>query len=79
MHIFLIEMPKDFSYKTPKKVEEGILDWKKINWIDDFENLGITTIIPYFLPTVLKEKAMYKYHCLFEGNTLKSTTKEKVE
>ncbi|MBU1094101.1 MAG: 8-oxo-dGTP diphosphatase [Firmicutes bacterium] len=79
LHIFLIELPSTYIYQTPKKVREGILDWKKIEWINDFENYGVAHNIPYFLPTVLNEADRYHYHCTFEDRYLKSVSKEKIE
>jgi len=79
LHIFLIELPETYEYLTPKKETEGILDWKEINWICDFENYGVAHNIPYFLPTVLNESDRYHYHCTFEDRILKSVTKERIE
>ena len=78
LYIFLIDLPKDFIYETPKKVDEGILDWKKIEWFNDFDNEGVADNIPYFLPGVLSDTNRYHYHCTFEGKVLKSVTKEKI-
>ncbi|MBU1141477.1 MAG: 8-oxo-dGTP diphosphatase [Firmicutes bacterium] len=78
LHLFLIDLPDYFEYSTPRKINEGILDWKKIEWINDFENQGVAHNIPYFLPTVLNEDNRYLYHCTFEDNHLKSVTKERI-
>lgn len=67
LHIFLIDVKE--KIKTPIQTEEGILDWRKIDWIIDKDNLGVASNIPYFLPKVLESK-LYQYHCLFEKNTL---------
>ncbi|MCF7931069.1 MAG: 8-oxo-dGTP diphosphatase [Acholeplasmataceae bacterium] len=79
LHLFLIEIPKDYVYETPRKVREGILDWKKIEWINDFENYGVSHNIPYFLPTILNEEKRYHFHCTFENKHLKSVSKEWIE
>jgi len=79
LHIFLISVPMDFEYQTPKAVEEGILDWKKLEWINDYENIGVAHNIPYFLPIVIGEKDRYHYHCTFEDKILKSVTKERMD
>ncbi len=79
LHIFLIEMPHIFEYKTPRNISEGILDWKQVEWICDSENYGVAHNIPYFLPTVLDNLSRYHYHCTFEGKILKSVTKERIE
>lgn len=78
LYIFLIDLPLDYEYPTPRKVDEGILDWKKIEWINDFENQGVAHNIPYFLPTVLEAEEKYHFHCTFENKVLKSVTKEKL-
>ena len=31
LYVYLAEMPNDFTYETPRKTSEGILDWKKIS------------------------------------------------
>ncbi len=67
LHIFLIDVKE--KIKTPIQTEEGILDWRKIDWIIDKDNLGVASNIPYFLPKVLESK-LHQYHCLFEKNTL---------
>lgn len=79
LHIFLINLPDEYEYQTPKKVREGILDWKKIKWINDFENYGVAHNIPYFLPTVINEDNRYHFHCTFEDRYLKSVSKERIE
>lgn len=78
LHIFLITLADDFEYNTPVLTNEGILDWKKIEWINDFENYGVADNIPYFLPTVLFDKDRYHYHCTFNDKVLISVTKEKI-
>ncbi len=78
LHIFLITLADDFEYNTPVLTNEGILDWKKIEWINDFENYGVADNIPYFLPTVLFDKDRYHYHCIFNDKVLISVTKEKI-
>lgn len=71
LHLFLVEMPDDFQFKTPIQTSEGILDWKKINWVSNKENLGVAYNIPYFLHNLIRDDKKYHYHCLFEGNILR--------
>lgn len=79
LHLFLIDLPSDYEYHTPRQIGEGILDWKKIDWINDFENYGVAHNIPYFLPTVLNEGNRYHFHCTFVDRHLKSVSKERIE
>jgi len=78
LHIFLIHLKDDFQYVTPISTAEGILDWKHVDWINDFENYGVAHNIPYFLPTVLSDKARHHFHCIFEAQKLIKVTKEKL-
>jgi 8-oxo-dGTP diphosphatase len=78
LYIYLIDMNIDEIYETPRKVREGILDWKNIEWINDFENIGVAYNIPYFLPLVLNDSKNYHYHCTFKGNLLESVTKKEL-
>jgi len=79
LHIYVIELADDFVYETPRKTEEGILEWKDIDWIIDFGNSGIADNIPYFLPIVLTDAINYHYHCTFQGKILESVTKTKLD
>ncbi|MDI6453174.1 NUDIX hydrolase [Peloplasma aerotolerans] len=78
LHIYLIEVADDFIYPTPQVVSEGILDWKKIEWLSDTENYGVAHNIPYFLPTVIHDQNRYHYHCTFNERILISVTKERM-
>lgn len=58
MYVFIEEVDK--KIRTPKRSVEGILDYKKIDWILNPLNSGISKNIPVFLPTFLnKEKKDY--------------------
>jgi len=75
LYIFYIELPDDFVYETPKSTKEGILEWRKISWINDEKNLGVAYNIRFFLPTVLSDDRPYHYDCLFNKSELISVTK----
>jgi 8-oxo-dGTP diphosphatase len=78
LYIFLIHMDPSIPFITPKKVREGILDWKDIAWINQMNNLGVAYNIPYFLPHVLNDIKLYHYHCTFNGNILESVEKKEL-
>ena len=76
IYLFVIRVQKRFSICNPQKLtDEGILDWKKIDWINDFDNLGVAHNIPYFLKTIIEENRNYRFKCEFEGNRLSSSDK----
>ena len=61
LHVFLGEVDRDFTYITPQKTREGILDWKKIDWILNPNNLGIPEKIPHYLPMLLNQKGYHSF------------------
>ncbi|GIO27427.1 MAG TPA: DNA mismatch repair protein MutT [Ornithinibacillus sp.] len=69
-HLYLVEVPSDFSYSTPIKTKEGILDWKSIDWALSEENLGLGEAIPKYLPFVLYEDSPYDFHFTLLKNKL---------
>lgn len=58
IYVYIIELPYEFTYDTPKKVSEGILDWKIVSWILSDYNYGAGEMIPKFLPEVLNNEAI---------------------
>ncbi len=70
MYLYLAEMPIDYVYETPIKTDEGILDWKEIEWILHPENLGVASNIPPCLEKVLYDSQCYNHHSVFQGNRL---------
>jgi 8-oxo-dGTP diphosphatase len=70
MYLFVADVPDDFEYMTPRKVEEGILDWKEIGWILSELNFGVGEAIPRFLPTVLDRRECYEHLCVLKNNRL---------
>lgn len=76
LYLFIVYLPEDDHYLTPKSTDEGILDWKEIDWVCDFDNLGVAHNIPYFLKTIIEEDCNYRFNCVFEGNILLRVVKE---
>lgn len=70
MYVFIAVIPDDYQYITPKKVDEGILDWKDIEWILSEGNLGVGEMIPQFLPKVLSSPECFEHKCILENNKL---------
>lgn len=53
MYLYLADLPEDYMYKVPRKTDEGLLDWKEIDWILHPENLGVASNIPSCLEKIL--------------------------
>lgn len=76
LHLFLIDGNNLNKLNTPISTEEGILDWKSLDWIIDPSNYGVAHNIRHFLPTMIHENQRYHYHCTFENDQLIQVTKE---
>lgn len=74
LRIFFLRLNDCDSLVTPMKTKEGILDWKKIDWIVDLKNEGVAKNIPLFLPDLLAQKTKKHIHCVFENGRLKSVS-----
>lgn len=70
MYLYLADLDAHFPYPTPVKTDEGILDWKDIDWILHPKNVGVATNIPKFLPIVLQDEACYEHRCTFQDGML---------
>lgn len=65
LYLYLAELPVEIEYITPKKTDEGILDWKEIDWILDPKNQGIAHNIPPCLEKVVYDEKCYHHHSIF--------------
>jgi 8-oxo-dGTP diphosphatase len=79
LYIYIYYLDDDLEFKTPLKVEEGILEFKDIDWLSSFDNEGIAKNIPYFLPTIIKEKTIYQFDCIFHEKILKEVNKKRID
>ncbi|MUG70412.1 NUDIX hydrolase [Paenibacillus validus] len=70
MYLYTAELEAAYPYETPIKTEEGILDWKKIEWILDPNNEGVASNLPRFIPLMLQEDGCYDHHCLFMNGAM---------
>lgn len=70
MYLYAAELEADCVYETPIKTEEGILDWKKIDWILHPNNEGVASNLPRFIPLMLQEEGCFDHHCLFTNGVL---------
>lgn len=79
LHLFLVELPNDFIYETPVVTNEGILDWKKISWVSDYDNYGVCDNIPYFINDVIFSNKRFNHICNFDDRVLVSVKKVELE
>ncbi|RPF53173.1 NUDIX hydrolase [Aquisalibacillus elongatus] len=62
MYVFLAELDKNPGLNTPVKMDEGIFDWKFVDWLLDEQNLGSGQLIPRYLPDILMDQQCYEHH-----------------
>ncbi|MBP1990584.1 8-oxo-dGTP diphosphatase [Paenibacillus eucommiae] len=79
MYIYLAEIPEQQVYPTPIKTNEGILDWKELEWIMNPKNQGIATNIPSCLEKILNEDQHYDHHSIFENGKMTTQISTKVD
>ncbi|GGA46697.1 NUDIX hydrolase [Paenibacillus physcomitrellae] len=77
MYTYIADVPEDYELATPIRTDEGILDWKKVDWILDPENRGIASNIVKTLDTLLNDGRIYDHHCTYEEEQI--TGYEKME
>lgn len=70
MYIYLVELLNEFTYQTPKKVSEGILDWKEISWILSDYNYGVGEMIPKFLSEILHNELILEHNFVLSNHKL---------
>jgi 8-oxo-dGTP diphosphatase len=70
MHVFLANFPKGSSIHTPIKVDEGVLDWKEIEWIFSPDNNGVVSNIHLFLPKMLRGEWGLEHKFIYENGQI---------
>jgi 8-oxo-dGTP diphosphatase len=75
MYLYSANISEEGVYSTPKKTNEGILDWKSIEWIMNPMNQGIATSIPLIM-NYIKEESSYHHHCTYIEGKLAATSSE---
>ncbi|MDM5153002.1 hypothetical protein QUF88_03550 [Bacillus sp. DX1.1] len=68
--LFTASLSKSFPYPTPKKVDEGILDWKQISWLLSEQNHGIAPLSKKYLYTVLHDPQIYEHTAVIDNKQI---------
>ena len=78
-YIYVGNLEKDFNINNyPLKNEEGIVDFKSIEWIENSHNTGIINDLKIIIPEIFKNQ-INEYHFIYdEQNQLKSYTIKKI-
>ncbi|MCT4780704.1 MULTISPECIES: 8-oxo-dGTP diphosphatase [Exiguobacterium] len=70
IYLFLAELPPDQQLTTPFATREGILDWKRLDWILEPDNIGVISNLKAYLPRVLEQTTLQLHTFEYDGHRL---------
>lgn len=71
IYVYLSDLADDFKIENyPIKINEGIIDFKDINWIINEKNYGIIDDLRLFLKDI-KDENYHNYHLIYDNSKLK--------
>lgn len=68
MYVFLATLPDKAHFQTPLNTDEGILEWKLIDWILDYDNRGVISNLKKYLPSILEEENNLEHTFIYDNN-----------
>ena len=70
IYVYVCNLPKDFNInKYPIKINEGIIDFKDIDWIIHEKNYGVIEDLRLFINDI-KENKSNNYHLVYNNSKL---------
>ena len=70
IYVYVSELPQNFETSAyPIKIDEGIIDFKDIDWIIHEKNFGVIADLRVFLKDI-KEKKSNNYHLVYDDAIL---------
>ena len=70
MYVYHAELPPGHRLVTPVQTQEGILDWKKKEWILHPENTGVTPNVAQCVKLITAGAGSFELRCHYEGDRL---------
>jgi 8-oxo-dGTP diphosphatase len=70
MYVYHAELPPDKRLDAPIRTTEGILIWKRTDWILHDENMGITPNVAQCVRLLNAGAGCFEYRCHYEGDRL---------
>lgn len=70
MYVFLTDLPDGVHIDTPVSTDEGILEWKSIDWILGGDNRGVVSNLQRYLPRVLKEENNLEHTFTYDNRNI---------
>ena len=76
IYVYVSEVDKDFDIsKYPLKIDEGIIDFKEIDWILNPKNYGVIEDLRVFLDDIKHDRAQ-NYHLVYDNSKLMQVIKK---
>ncbi|BCL83533.1 7,8-dihydro-8-oxoguanine triphosphatase [Ktedonobacteria bacterium brp13] len=72
MYAFLAHLAPNFPIEPDRLTPEGLLSWKKLDWVCDRSNPAVVDNIPYFLPQMLAHPNPQEYYCSYQDGVLQA-------
>lgn len=70
IYVYVSELPSDFNLDIyPIKIDEGIIDFKNIDWIIHEKNYGVIEDLRLFIKDI-KEDKYNNYHLIYNNSKL---------
>jgi 8-oxo-dGTP diphosphatase len=60
--VFIASLPAEAEYPTPRRFDEGLLDWKELSWVLAPTNAGVVPSARHYLPQMLQEESIARRH-----------------
>lgn len=70
MYVFLADLPDEVHIDTPLNTDEGILEWKSMDWILDDDNRGVISNLKRYLPRLLKDENNLEHTFIYDNHTI---------
>jgi 8-oxo-dGTP diphosphatase len=75
MYAFLARLTPDFPIRLDCPTPEGLLSWKRLDWVCDRSNLAVVENIPHFLPQMLTDPKPQEYCCSYQEGILQAVAR----
>ncbi len=70
MYVFLADLPDEVHIDTPLSTDEGILEWKSIDWILDDDNRGVISHLQRYLLRLLKDENNLEHTFIYDNRNI---------
>jgi len=73
MYAYVIRFAGPMNWQR-KMTDEGLLEWKPLEWVIDKANQQVVDNISHFLPPMLEASAPARYHCQYARGKLEKVS-----